>query len=295
MESPAPSKTVLFADITGSTRLYETLGDAEALATIERCLEVMRVACENNGGRVIKTVGDGSMAAFPFPANAASAAIAMHVEMAKQRTRAGSPISIHVGFHHGPILEEEVDAYGDTVNVAARLSELAKAGQTLVSAETVAALTPELRARTRAQDARTVRGKQEDMALCELLWEDSQEELTMLSMPRLAQRAHLQLNYNGRARVLDEHASVLVIGRDAASDLIVTDRMASRLHARIERRRGHFVLVDVSSNGTYCTIEGDPELLLLREELVLRGRGRISFGHPVAEDPARCLEFDCRD
>ncbi len=295
MESAPQNKTILFADITGSTRLYETLGDAEALETIARCLEIIRLACQSQGGRVIKTIGDGSMSAFENPANAASAAIAMHTEIAKQRTRQGGAIAIHVGFHHGPIVGGEMDAYGDTVNVAARLSELAKAGQTLLSAETADGLSPALRARTRALDAQTVKGKQADMALCELLWEDSQEDLTMLAMPRTARLAYLRLSYGGRTRVLDENSPAIVIGRDASSDFIVENRMASRLHARIERRRGRFVLVDVSSNGTYCTIDGDPELLLVREELVLRGHGRISFGHPNAEDPLRCLEYDCRD
>ena len=295
MESPAHNLTVLFADVTGSTRLYETLGDTLALETIGRCLDIVRLACEGRGGRVIKTIGDGSMAVFPFPANAAYASIAMHTEIAKERTRDGAPLSIHAGFHHGPVLGGETDAFGDTVNVAARLSELAKAGQTLVSAQTVETLSPALRARTRALDAQTVRGKQADIALFELLWEDSEDERTTMSMPRTARQTLLHVSHGGRVLVLDEKSSVFVIGRDAASDLVVADRMASRLHARIERRRGKFVLVDVSSNGTYCTIDGEPEMLLLREELVLRGRGRISFGQPAAVDPAGCLEYDCRD
>lgn len=295
MESPAHNLTVLFADVTGSTRLYEMLGDSAALETIGRCLDIIRLTSESHGGRVIKTIGDGSMAVFPFPANAAYASIAMHAEIAKERTRDGGPLSIHAGFHHGPILGGETDVFGDTVNVAARLSELAKAGQTLVSAQTVETLSPALRARTRALDVQTVRGKQADMALCELLWEDSEEERTTISMPRTARLAHLHLDHGGRVLVLDEKSPVFVIGRDAASDLVVADRMASRLHARIERRRGKFVLVDVSSNGTYCTIDGEPEMLLLREELVLRGRGRVSFGQPAAADPAGCLEYACRD
>jgi adenylate cyclase len=291
MEPPTQNLTILFADVTGSTRLYETLGDREALETIGRCLEIIRLACEGRGGRVLKTVGDGSMAAFPFPANAAYASIAMHTQIAMQRTREGEPLSIHVGFHHGPVLGGETDVFGDTVNVAARLSELAKAGQTLVSAQTVEVLSPALRSRTRAQNLQTVTGKQADM----VLWQESSDELTTMSLPRATRPAHLHLSHGGRSLVLDEKSPVFVIGRDAASDLVVADRMASRLHAHIERRHGKFVLVDVSSNGTYCTVDGEPEEQLHREELVLRGRGRISFGQPAAVDPAGCLEYDCRD
>jgi predicted component of type VI protein secretion system len=83
----------------------------------------------------------------------------------------------------------------------------------------------------------------------------------------------------------------VAIGRDAQNDVVVADRLASRTHARIERRRDKFVLVDQSSNGTFVTIEGEPEVQLRREELMLRGRGRISFGHSYAADPAETVAF----
>jgi hypothetical protein len=78
----------------------------------------------------------------------------------------------------------------------------------------------------------------------------------------------------------------LTFGRDAANDVVIGDRKASRVHARIERRRDKYVLVDHSTNGTFCTLDGEGEVELHREELLLRGRGRIVFGHPWLEDPA---------
>ncbi len=75
--------------------------------------------------------------------------------------------------------------------------------------------------------------------------------------------------------------------------MVIADRMASRLHARIERRRDKFVLVDQSSNGTFVTIEGDAEIQLRREELVLRGRGRATFGHAWKDAADEVLTFSC--
>ena len=72
---------ILFADIAGSTRLYETLGDAEALATITRALDVIRQVCEEHGGRIVKTIGDEAMAIFPNAANAAYASITMQTQV----------------------------------------------------------------------------------------------------------------------------------------------------------------------------------------------------------------------
>ena len=73
---------------------------------------------------------------------------------------------------------------------------------------------------------------------------------------------------------------------------MILDRKASRLHARIERRRDKYVLIDHSTNGTFCVVQGEREVELRREELLLRGRGRIVFGHSADEPGSDVVEFD---
>lgn len=283
---------ILFADIAGSTRLYETLGDAEALATITHALDVIRQISEEHGGRIVKTIGDEAMAIFPNAANAAYAAITMQTQVSAMRTSRGAPLAIHAGFHYGPVIDDGKDVFGDSVNLAARLTSLAKAGQTLLTADTVAILSPSLRSRTRTQDTHTVRGKQADVAVCELIWQESREELTAMA-PRAALRAAmLKLGHGGRHVELGPDVNLYTFGRDAQSDMVIADRMASRQHARIERRRDKFVLIDHSTNGTFCTVDGEKEIELRREEFTLRGRGRIAFGHSYADDPSESVEFD---
>jgi hypothetical protein len=65
------------------------------------------------------------------------------------------------------------------------------------------------------------------------------------------------------------------------------------MHARIERRRDKFVLIDQSSNGTYITVDGEPEIHLKREEIILRGRGRVCFGHAWQNELDEVLTFAC--
>jgi hypothetical protein len=150
-----------------------------------------------------------------------------------------------------------------------------------------------LKVRTRSQDVHAVRGKQADIELFELLWQDSEEDLTTLATRRAGRRAQLSLRYGEREIELDEDGGALTFGRDAANDVVIGDRKASRVHARIERRRDKYVLVDHSTNGTFCTLDGEGEVELHREELLLRGRGRIVFGHPWLEDPAcETVQFD---
>jgi class 3 adenylate cyclase len=293
MDSAPRNLAVLFADVAGSTKLYETLGDAEALQTIGRCLDIMKSVCEEHGGRVIKTIGDEAMVVFPLPANAAYAAIAMQNQISVLRTSKGTPLSIHAGFHFGPVIEDGADIFGDSVNVAARLTSLAKAGQTLISAETVQVLSPSLRARTRDQDSHTVRGKQDDVHTFELIWQESEEELTAVSTRPASKPIGIRLTHGARELDLDQNSAPITLGRDAQNDVVIMDRKASRLHARIERRRDKFVIVDVSSNGTFCTVNDEPEIMLRREELILRGSGRISFGHAYAEDAAEAVLYSC--
>ena len=94
---------------------------------------------------------------------------------------------------------------------------------------------------------------------------------------------------------LGEVRSSLTLGRDQQNDVVIADKMASRMHARIERRRDKFVLVDQSSNGTFVKIDGEPEIQLRREEMILRRRGRVSFGHAHADDLDEVLTFSCLD
>ena len=255
MPTAASELAVLFADVSGSTRLYETLGDERALAAIGRCVAEMREACAGHLGRVVKTIGDEVMAVFPLAEHAAQAAAAMHNRIAAQAQPPGQRLAIRVGFHYGPALESDGDVFGDSVNVAARLVGVAHAGQVITSASTAAQLPPWLRARTRELAALTIKGKMQDLAVCELLWADAGEELTTLS-----------------TRVATVRVARLIVRHGA---------------------RDRFVLVDHSSNGTFLTIHGEAEISLRREEFVLRASGHISFGHRYAADTRETLEFAC--
>jgi class 3 adenylate cyclase len=283
---------VLFADVSGSTRLYERLGDKEALHAVERCLNRMTRATEQFKGRVVKTIGDEVMAVFDTAQAGMEAACSMQQRVDDLPPVSGIKLAIRVGFHFGPALEEDDDVFGDTVNTASRMAGLAKAGQIITTGETVAALPTLLQQSTREIDAIAVKGKAEAVRVCEVLWQES-DDLTMKSAsvapPPAALR--LRLRHGGQEKVIDASTGVFLLGRDPSSDIVIGDRRASRSHARIERRRDKFVLIDQSTNGTYVTFDGEVEFALKREETILRGRGRISFGH--AFDPqGEIVEFE---
>jgi adenylate cyclase len=288
------SMAVLFADVSDSTRLYESLGDTAAFGGVRGVLGSLKDVSLAFGGRVVKTIGDGLMCVFPDADSAASAAAEMQRAITQRPPLRGKKLTIRVGFHVGPVIQDGDDVFGDCVNVAARMAALALAGQAITTAGTVAALSAHLREITRPIDALPVKGKTEGVEVHELLWQSSSERTVIpgrtpaAAAPRGGALALRLTHRGGQVSV----TSAATFGRDADNTFIISDPMASRRHAKIERRADHFVLVDQSSNGTYVTIGGS-EVRLRREELVLHSSGRIAFGHSTGDASAETVEFDC--
>jgi class 3 adenylate cyclase len=274
--------SVLFADVSGSTRLYETAGDAAALEAVSACLLAARRATEASGGRVVKTIGDELMGIFPGPDAAANAAAEMQARIEALPEIAGTKLGVRIGFHHGPVLQRDNDVFGDTVNLAARLVAQAKKGEIILSTDTAALLGPIFRTMVRELHAITVKGKAEEVGLAELVWKRDADATVFGGMrPRSrAVKGALRVTYRGREVVRRRDTDSISIGRDSANGLVVDDDMASRQHCTIERRQDLFVLRDHSTNGTYVTVEGDAELAVCRAEVSLRKHGWIAFGRP---------------
>lgn len=284
---------VMFVDISGSTRLYETLGDVRALARVGLSLELVSRVCEDSGGRVVKTMGDGAMCVFGSADAALRASRLMQEKNAEQQDPGEPGLGIHIGCHYGPVLEKAGDVYGDTVNLAARVAGLAKVGQIITTADTAAKLPPDLASRARRLHSAPVKGKQEAIEICDFLWQDSDDLTHFATGTDHGRIVRLVLRYEGR-ELRYEGPEELELGRDASCQVVVADRKASRKHARIERRRDKFVLSDHSSNGTWVRFTGEPDgIILRREETILRASGLICFGHVLDEAEGAPVEFSC--
>ena len=292
-EQPSEA-AVLFADVSGSTKLYEVAGDAVAHAAIEKCVNLMRERTVKAQGRVIKTIGDEVMASFPTTDAAADAAIEMQSGIAELPPVGTTKIGIRIGFYFGPIVEREGDIFGDAVNLAARLSHVAAKDQIITARDTVMRMSPMLKSATRAITSIQIKGKAEEIQVYELMWQQNEDMTTMATTKSIfkPKKTSLRLKVQGGDVVLSSERPAVALGRDAAADVVIKERMASRSHGKIERRLDKYVLSDHSANGTYITIEGDREIVLRREEFTLRGHGWIAFGQPRAS-ATDVLEFFC--
>lgn len=272
-------RAILFADIAGSTGLYEQSGDTVALEAVVNCLDCLKIETIAHGGRVIKTIGDELMSAFDSAAQAIQAANAMQATFAK--TAGGKAgIRLRIGFHFGSVIETDGDCFGDTVNLAARLTTLATPDQILTSHETYEALPSYLQATCRKLYSTAVKGRKGKVTIIEALWKQDQGQ-TMLSDNSATDDApskEAKISYRGRVWIIDEEHAEATLGRDEQSTVVVSAATASRHHAKIILRQEKVVLVDQSSNGTFVKLQNDQELRLRREELVIAGRVLVGLG-----------------
>ena len=268
------SLAVMFADISGSTRLYEQIGDTAAREIIAHAITVLTDKVKRNGGCLIKTIGDEVMASFPTVKSAHDAAIAM------QEANLGHGLRMRVGFHWGHVIEENNDVFGDTVNVAARITGLATSGEILLSEETVAELPPNLKDNVNFLDSASVKGKITPVQVYKLTWGDSEDATIMTSHApvRASQAKGLRLKHRGREIFLNEETVGFILGRDPTCELSVMVDLASRRHARIDYSNGKYMITDQSTNGTFISGGSSGVQYLKREATHLPFKGTISLG-----------------
>lgn len=287
---------ILFADVAGSTAMYEILGDERAFSLIEKCLASMSACTRDAGGRVVKTIGDAVMAVFPTSDEAAGAATEMQLAAVKLGTDANAKVGLRIGFCFGPVVEQGTDVFGDAVNLASRLCDLASKGEIITSRDTADRLSPIFLPTLRKLYSVPVKGKEQEIELIEVRWEGSVEEATAIARPLslVPGASVLHLKYRDKELPMTRERRKVSFGRDHEADISIPTRMASRAHAMIERRRDKFVLIDHSANGTFVTIDGQAEMTLRREEFPLRGHGWIAFGAP-RDQSTEVVEFRCED
>ncbi len=293
MKTTGHSVAVLFADVAGSTRLYEVFGDTKAKLLVDECLDAMRGVIASHGGYVVKTIGDEIMCVMPGAEMGWKTAVDIQLKISDLPEVEGHQRAVRVGFHAGFVIKTNNDVFGDTVNVAARMTGLAKGGQIMTTMATVLLLPKLLRSSTRKIAALSIKGKSKDVQVCEVIWQTN-DELTMRLPSRILFPRHVQLNlsYGDDACQMSLECPRIEIGRDAACRFVVGNKMASRQHAIIELRQEKYFLTDQSTNGTYVLIDGEAQFALRREEIMLQGTGSISIGRGFDEALDDVIRFE---
>src|SRR5208283_202285 len=292
---------IVFADVVGSTKLYELLGDLRARDMVGICIDVMRAATEQHHGTVIKTMGDEVMATFPTADDALNAAAQMQKQIVLHPALKveEQTVAIRIGCNFGPVVVENRDIFGSAVHTANRMTSQAKAGQIITTATMVEQLSSEWRASVRQIDVATLKGRSSEVALFEVLWQT--EDVTSM-VPQIAatrDKTHkalrLRLRYQGQEVVVQEGRANISMGRAEENDLVIKGNLISRLHARVELNRNKFMLIDQSTNGTFVIGKDGEEAFVRRDSMQIRGEGLIGLGKAPDSNSSQVIRYICEE
>jgi len=295
---------ILFADVVGSTKLYEQLGDVRAREMVGICIDVMRAATEQNHGTVIKTMGDEVMATFPTADDALNAAAQMQQQIVThpQLKVDEQTVAIRIGCNFGPVVLENRDIFGSAVHTANCMTSQAKAGQIMTTATMVERLSANWRTSVRQIDIATLKGRSSEVALFEVLWqtEDNTSMVPEIAITALERaKAHkadrLRLRYQGQEVIVNKARAMITIGRAEENDLVVKGNLISRLHARVEINRNKFMLIDQSTNGTFVLGKDGEEAFVRRDSMQIRGEGLIGLGKAPDSNSSQVIRYTCEE
>jgi len=277
--------TVVFADLVGSTSMFERLGDDTASRFVTQLVGALSQIFEQHGGRVVKLLGDGLFVVFAQEGDALAACISIQKRFLDKPIHpggSGAPVQMQMGIESGEVVEIDGDCFGDTVNSAARLADLAGAAQILTTQNLWAALSPVQRASLRSLGPIHLRGKAQASHVYRVEWESGcDEDATMMGRLMVSDAAPLVLKLVAGEQTVELQAkgAKISLGRGVDAALSLNDPRVSRMHATLEWRGGQFVLSDASSYGTWVYFGNQSEAVVLRRtECYLVGSGQISAG-----------------
>ena len=305
--TPVVKRTVLFADLRGSTSMYEKLGNVDGAAVVTQSVALLARIVTSTHGHVVKTLGDGLLAMFESPSFAVAAADEMHQSMQRINAPDDSdsalpahtrmmPLKLQVGLAMGDVMEISGDVFGDAVNVAARLLDHAGDNETLATETVLDGLNDQERSRFRSLDRMQLRGRVEPVHVHLLDAMESfddypatiQGDFSPAAVPEGIRLVWLDIDhiYTGGDLPVE-------LGRGPQLPYGIDDTRVSRSHARIDWHGGTFSLTDLSYNGTYVRFDHDPEIISLRRgACTLHGSGVIGLGTSPVDITCPIVRFE---
>ena len=302
-------QTMVFVDLAGSTAAFEAMGNAQVADVVTRVTQWIDRVVSAHGGRTVKFLGDGVLAQFQDGAQAIQSAVFLqqsHTDRLRKWPEA-LRMGFKIGLATGAVVERAGDAFGDAVNLASRLSDMAGEHGIWASESVIASLSergPRERTggsaaagggwlegvRYRSLGVVPVRGLAQPHSVFQIEWSEdvTTDLMTVQSALQTSadggSSAHAQneiaLAWLGYTRVFSLVNGPVTIGRVPDCDFVVGDQRVSRVHARIEKIGQTVVVVDLSSFGTWVRFAENPatDVALRRNECVLYDTGEISLG-----------------
>ena len=300
-------RCVLVAEIVGGDRLLTQPGEAEANRAIERCLNRVDLAIGGSSGEIVARDRAAVIATFAHCDNGVMAACEAIDRVRKLPPASGAQMRLRIGVHYGSVFN---GGEGAGVEGARQILQACTVDQSMASAAAVSQLSPAVRHFANAEafydDAQGklpwpvfMIGNQAAMPLTASMMPRPlpASPLTGSTMPSQNSpmpppasptrqnllEPRLRLHHRQEILFVAEDRPVILLGRELANDIVIADPRASRQHARIERRRDGFVLIDQSTNGCFVALDGKKEACVKDDECLLGKAGRVGCGFSTQE------------
>ncbi len=298
--------TIAFVDLTGSVSVFETLGNDRATKAVTKLTQWIGHIGAENGGKVVKMLGDGVLLSFSSNRHAVDAMVQLQQEHAKRAAQWPERLKLmmQVGMARGQVVVVDGDCFGDAVNLASRLSDLAGPEQIMATDTVIRNLDPRSSVRSRSLGPMRIKGRVEPCEVFRIEWqpEMASEFLTLPADLHVLRNSAesvfggIELSWLDATQSFNATDLPAKIGRVPEADFVVSDPRVSRMHARIDIRSGNYVLEDVSSYGTWVRFTGgDHVIALRRQECLLHSDGEIAMGAPFTDFSAPTVSFKLVD
>ncbi len=287
-----------FASLTGIEDIASKQGQQASLDIQQHALDRLIALCGEYDGEIGNVVGGELLCLFPDPDAALNAACRMQHVIHEDPDIRHEGLSLVVGMHLGPVYRKDGEVFGDSINTAARVKGEGQPGQILITRDMSEDLHAQSLQLLKPFDRLRVKGKAQALTLMQATWNPADLNSTsvmasMINSGYLKELAAdvLELTLSGERRVINSGMTPVNVGRSQTCEVRIRSQAASRLHCRIDHRRGKFVLIDVSTNGTHLVRSDGSETILRREEAVLTGSGTFALGEPAHENGRWTVRF----
>ncbi|MEZ5644269.1 MAG: adenylate/guanylate cyclase domain-containing protein [Burkholderiaceae bacterium] len=294
--------TIAFVDLTDSVSVFETLGDDRATNAVTRLTQWIGAMGLENGGKVVKMLGDGVLLSFSNNRLAVETMSQIQQEHSQRVVQWPKRLKLQmqIGMARGEVVQVDGDCFGDAVNVASRLSDLAGPEQILVTDSVIRKLGTGHGVRGRSLGPMRIKGRAEPCEVFRIEWQPEMlsefltlpSDLQSLSINAASVFGGIELGWLDTTRSFDITDLPIKIGRIPEADFIVNDPRVSRIHATLDIRSGNYVLEDVSSYGTWVRFSGTENVISLRrQECLLHSNGEFAMGTPFTDFSAPTITF----
>jgi adenylate cyclase len=298
--------TIAFVDLTGSVSVFETLGNDRATIAVTKLTQWIGSVGVENSGTVVKMLGDGVLFSFTSNRHAVETMIQIQQEHSKRVAQWPNRLKLmmQIGMARGQVVQVDGDCFGDAVNVASRLSDLAGQEQILVTDSVVRKLGPRDGVRSRSLGPMRIKGRAEACEVFRIEWQPEMlsefltlpADLHQLGMTAESVFGGIELGWLDSSHSFNLTDLPLKVGRVPEADFVVNDPRVSRMHASIDIRSGNYVLEDISSYGTWVRFDGaENAISLRRQECLLHSDGEIAMGAPFTDFSAPTVSFKLVD